>query len=89
MPCPQRAANIDVDGGHGIVVPMRLLEGDRELALFCTVAVFGSPRDITVAELAIESFFPADAPTGEFLLARHRADTRTPADRWPRGSMSG
>src|SRR5260370_14616370 len=71
-PCHQRATNIDIDSGHGIVVPMRLLEGDRELALFCTVAVFGSPRDITVAELAIESFFPADSRTGEFLLARHR-----------------
>jgi transcriptional regulator with XRE-family HTH domain len=60
----------DVNVGHGIVVPMRLRHGDQELALFCTVAVFGSPLDVTVAELAVESFFPADRPTGEFLLAR-------------------
>jgi transcriptional regulator with XRE-family HTH domain len=71
-PCDQRAAGIDVSSGQGIVVPMRLREEDQELALFCTMAVFGSPRDITVSELAIESFFPADARTSEFLLARHR-----------------
>jgi transcriptional regulator with XRE-family HTH domain len=70
-PCDQ-AAVIDVDSGAGIVVPMRLREDGEDLALFCTVAVFGSPRDITVAELAIESFFPADARTSEFLLDRHR-----------------
>jgi transcriptional regulator with XRE-family HTH domain len=71
-PCAQRAPAIEVNSGHGIVIPLRLREEDQELALFCTVAVFGSPLDITVAELAIESFFPADAWTSEFLLARHR-----------------
>jgi transcriptional regulator with XRE-family HTH domain len=75
-PCHQQAPDIDVASGPGIVVPLRLLEGDQELALFCTVAVFGSPRDITVSELAIESFFPADARTAEFLLARHPGPRR-------------
>jgi transcriptional regulator with XRE-family HTH domain len=69
-PCEHGAAALDVDRSPDIVVPLRLREGDQELALFCTVAVFGTPRDITVAELAIESFFPADATTSEFLLAR-------------------
>ena len=80
-PCDQRAPAIDVNSGHGIVVPMRLREEDQELALFCTVAVFGSPRDITVAELGLESFFPADAWTNEFLLARHRRAQASPGDR--------
>ena len=40
---------------------------DRELRFFSTVATFGTAVDITVAELAIESFFPADAATGEAL----------------------
>jgi hypothetical protein len=31
--------------------------------------VFGTPVDITLAELALESFFPADAATGEALRA--------------------
>ena len=36
-------------------------------AFFSTVATFGTPIDVTVAELAIESFFPADPATAEAL----------------------
>jgi transcriptional regulator with XRE-family HTH domain len=55
-------------GGHAgageILVPLRLRTGDGgELALFSTIATFGTALDITVAELAIESFFPADEAT--------------------------
>jgi hypothetical protein len=34
------------------------------------VATFGTARDITAAELSIESFFPADEATASFLLSR-------------------
>lgn len=50
-----------------LMVPLRLDHRGRELALFCTIATFGMPLDITVAELAIETFFPADAATGALL----------------------
>jgi transcriptional regulator with XRE-family HTH domain len=51
-----------------IVVPLRLRRDDGgELTFFSTVATFGTAVDITVAELAIESFFPADAATAEAL----------------------
>src|SRR5688500_6624033 len=50
-----------------IAVPLRLHDGDRELAFFSTVATFGTAVDVTVAELSIEAFFPADARTAEFL----------------------
>jgi MmyB-like transcription regulator ligand binding domain len=33
------------------------------------VATFGTPLDVTVAELVIESFFPADPETGAVLRA--------------------
>jgi transcriptional regulator with XRE-family HTH domain len=47
-----------------IVVPLRLRRADRsEVTFFSTVATFGTAVDITVAELAIESFFPADPAT--------------------------
>src|SRR5829696_6112190 len=48
-----------------IAVPLRLRVGDdsRELAFISTVATFGTAVDITVAELAIESFFPLDEGT--------------------------
>ena len=55
-----------------IVVPLRLRLDDGELQFFCTVATFGTPTDITVAELAIESFSPADERTAQALLRRPR-----------------
>ncbi|HEX7718164.1 MAG TPA: helix-turn-helix transcriptional regulator [Woeseiaceae bacterium] len=47
----------------GVVVPFRLRMGDGELAFFSTTTVFGTPIDITLSELAIEAFFPADEVT--------------------------
>jgi hypothetical protein len=41
-----------------------------ELRLFSTVATFGTALDVTIAELAIESFFPADAETAATLRDR-------------------
>ena len=38
-----------------------------DLAFFSTVATFGTARDVTLAELSIESFFPADAATAAVL----------------------
>ena len=53
----------------GIVVPLRLRAGEAVLSFFSTTTVFGTPRDVTLAELAIESFFPADAATAAALAA--------------------
>jgi hypothetical protein len=47
-----------------LFVPMVFEAPDgRELSLFSTIATFGTALDITLAELSIESFFPADAAT--------------------------
>lgn len=46
-----------------VVVPFRLRTDAGDLAFISTTTIFGTPVDITVAELAIESFFPADAAT--------------------------
>ena len=48
-------------------MPVRLRHGDRELAFFSTIATFGTAVDITLAELAIEAFFPADDATTAYL----------------------
>jgi hypothetical protein len=50
---------------HDIFVPFRLYDGEGELKFFSTVSTFGTAVDITVAELSIESFFPADAYTAD------------------------
>ncbi|MEU6860837.1 helix-turn-helix transcriptional regulator [Glycomyces sp. NPDC046736] len=44
-------------------LPIRLRTARGELSLFSTIATFGAPRDITVAELAVELFFPLDEAT--------------------------
>lgn len=49
----------------GVTVPFRLRVGDALLSFLSTTTVFGTPVDITISELAIESFFPADSATAE------------------------
>ena len=51
----------------GPLVPLRLTARGETLNLFSTTTVFGTPVDITVAELALEAFFPADAATADAL----------------------
>jgi transcriptional regulator with XRE-family HTH domain len=46
-----------------LVLPLRIRQGSVELSFFSTVATFGTPMDITLTELAIETFFPADDVT--------------------------
>ena len=51
-----------------LFVPLVLRRpGGPDLSFFSTVATFGTALDITVSELAIESFFPADEATGAAL----------------------
>jgi len=49
------------------VLPMHFRTGEKTLALFTTIATLGTPRDITLQELRIENFFPADDATAEVL----------------------
>ena len=51
----------------GMVVPLELESDGATLSLFSTTTVFGTPIDVTLAELAIEAFYPADAQTAERL----------------------
>ncbi|HEX6993954.1 MAG TPA: helix-turn-helix transcriptional regulator [Gammaproteobacteria bacterium] len=63
------------DAGHestiaqygGIAVPLRLAVDGGELAFYSTTTVFGTPLDVTLSELAIEAFFPADERTAAAL----------------------
>jgi transcriptional regulator with XRE-family HTH domain len=50
-----------------VLLPMRLRMGDHVLSMMSTISVFGTPVDITLAELALEMFFPADAQTAALL----------------------
>lgn len=59
-----------------IVLPLKLLDrdGEGELAFFSTLSTFGTAVDITLSELAIEAFYPANARTAMRLL--HEIDPR-------------
>jgi transcriptional regulator with XRE-family HTH domain len=50
-----------------IVVPFRLATDGGVLSFISTTTVFGTPVDITLSELALETFFPADAATAAAL----------------------
>jgi transcriptional regulator with XRE-family HTH domain len=50
-----------------VAVPFKLVTERGLLSFMSTTTVFGTPVDITLAELALESFFPADALTAEML----------------------
>lgn len=51
----------------GVAIPLRLRSAAGELALLGTVTVFGTPVEVTLSEIAIETFLPADAATAEAL----------------------
>lgn len=58
---------------HGpaeVFVPMILDTPGGRLSFLSTTTVFGTPSDITLAEIAIESFFPADDATAAALGAK-------------------
>jgi transcriptional regulator with XRE-family HTH domain len=53
---------------HGsVVVPFQLTTDAGLLSFFSTTTVFGTPVDVTLSELALESFYPADPATAEAL----------------------
>lgn len=51
----------------GVVVPIRLRTEHGLLSFLTTTTIFGTPIDVTLSELAIESFFPSDASTAAFI----------------------
>jgi transcriptional regulator with XRE-family HTH domain len=50
-----------------IVIPLQFATDAGRLAFFSTTTIFGTPIDITLSELALESFFPANETTAEVM----------------------
>lgn len=59
---------VDLEASE-IAVPLRIEIEGTELAFISTATSFGTATEITVSELAIESFFPADERTARFVRA--------------------
>jgi len=54
--------------GSSLLVPFVLdAGGGRPLSMFTTLTTFGTPLDVTLAELAVELFYPADAESARLL----------------------
>jgi len=66
---PGGEADEGVPKAGEIVVPLRVRHEAGELSFMSTVTTFGTPLDITVSELSIEAFFPADDFTRAILRA--------------------
>jgi transcriptional regulator with XRE-family HTH domain len=54
---------------HGVLMPFQFHTDHGVLNLVSTTTVFGSPVDITLQELALETFFPADDASADLLRA--------------------
>ncbi|MCG6204557.1 helix-turn-helix domain-containing protein [Rhodopseudomonas sp. HC1] len=63
-PVPARAAPVAADA---VAVPFRLRHESGTLSFISTTMVFGTPVDVTLSEIAIETFFPADEATAAVL----------------------
>jgi hypothetical protein len=50
--------------------------GEHELSMFTTLTTFGTPRDVTLDELAVELFFPADDQSDAMLAGAAAARTK-------------
>ncbi|MBL7255785.1 helix-turn-helix domain-containing protein [Paractinoplanes lichenicola] len=62
QPGGEAGPRVDAD----VVIPMVLRVDGRELRLFSTITTFGTPMDVTVDEIAIESYYPADEESAAF-----------------------
>ncbi len=68
-------ADAGLDAGRepaGVVVPFRLRTDVGVLSFVSTTTVFGTPLDVTLSEIALESFFPADQATADKLRRLQR-----------------
>jgi hypothetical protein len=47
-------------GPADLLLPVHIKKDDLQLQLFSTIMTLGTPQDVTLQELRIETFFPAD-----------------------------
>jgi transcriptional regulator with XRE-family HTH domain len=66
-PAPAQNAAAHDDGGIAVALRLRLPGLAAPLSLISTTTVFGTPVDVTLSELALECFYPADERTRDAL----------------------
>jgi transcriptional regulator with XRE-family HTH domain len=69
LPAPEHEQNEYLEGDHpGIAMPLKFRTPLGVLSFISTTTIFGSPVDVTLQELALETFFPLDESTKQTLL---------------------
>ncbi len=63
----ERLRNVDLATAPEVCITLRFSKDDVKLAFFTTLTTLGTPMDVTAQELRIESYFPADEATAEWL----------------------
>ncbi|MFF2527111.1 helix-turn-helix domain-containing protein [Streptomyces liangshanensis] len=53
----------------GFALPLRIRHDGHALSFLSSIATFNTPMDVTVAELALETFLPADPATAKYLAS--------------------
>jgi transcriptional regulator with XRE-family HTH domain len=66
-PNPESTASAKQSEYAGVIVPLQLRSEAGVLSFISTTTVFGTPIDITLSELALETFFPANSSTADAL----------------------
>ena len=67
-PIPSHAATAADEPHYGdVIIPLRLDTEFGVLSFLSTTTIFGTPVDVTLAEIALETFFPADPETAHSL----------------------
>jgi transcriptional regulator with XRE-family HTH domain len=67
-PIPEGAQDVRLAGEHlGVAMPLQFRSPSGVLSFISTTTIFGTPVDVTLQELALETFFPADETTAEAL----------------------
>jgi transcriptional regulator with XRE-family HTH domain len=71
---PAHSSVSGVSAGAGsVVIPIELRSGNDVLRFFSTLTTFGAPHDITLQELRVEAFFPADDRTAQRIREEYGA----------------
>ncbi|WP_036966884.1 helix-turn-helix domain-containing protein [Promicromonospora kroppenstedtii] len=65
-----------IEAESDVVIPMIIRFDGRELRLFSTITTFGTPMDITLDEVAVESYYPADDETAAYFTDPVAAGSR-------------
>lgn len=64
---PEHWREADLDAPRDLILPTELKLGDRIARMFSTVTTLATPNDVTLQDLHIEAFYPADAATEKLL----------------------